>query len=83
MPDAEGRLTLADALVYAEKEVEADIVIDLATLTGASMIALGENIGSLFSSSQNLADVSDGIHLLCNAAMIYKTYLCYAENRTY
>lgn len=39
--DAEGRLTLADALWYAVKEVKADKVIDLATLTGACVVALG------------------------------------------
>jgi leucyl aminopeptidase len=38
--DAEGRLTLADALVYAEK-LNVDTIIDLATLTGASIVALG------------------------------------------
>ena len=55
--DAEGRLTLADALVYADRVVEADVIIDLATLTGASIIALGENIGSLFTSSTDLQRV--------------------------
>merc|ERR1711907_62678 len=38
--DAEGRLTLADALVYAEKP-EPDAIVDIATLTGACMISLG------------------------------------------
>lgn len=59
--DAEGRLTLADALVYAEREVNADVIIDLATLTGASMVALGENVGSLFSSGQLVQKV--GYHI--------------------
>jgi leucyl aminopeptidase len=39
--DAEGRLTLADALVYAEK-LNVDVIIDIATLTGACMVALGK-----------------------------------------
>lgn len=39
--DAEGRLTLADALWYASTEVKADKIIDLATLTGACIMALG------------------------------------------
>ena len=39
--DAEGRLTLADALVYA-CGLEPDAIVDLATLTGACVIALGE-----------------------------------------
>lgn len=38
--DAEGRVTLADALVYAE-EIGVDVIIDIATLTGACMVALG------------------------------------------
>lgn len=58
LSDAEGRLTLADALVYADTVVKADVIVDMATLTGASMIALGENVGSLFSSSDRLQQVS-------------------------
>lgn len=46
--DAEGRLTLADALSYADRELKADMVIDFATLTGAAMVALGSDIGALF-----------------------------------
>lgn len=46
--DAEGRLTLADALSYAERELKADLVIDFATLTGAAMVALGGDIAALF-----------------------------------
>ncbi|WP_414583704.1 leucyl aminopeptidase [Scytonema sp. PCC 10023] len=46
--DAEGRLTLADALVFTEK-LGVDAIIDLATLTGACVIALGDDIAGLFS----------------------------------
>jgi leucyl aminopeptidase len=53
--DAEGRLTLADALVYACK-LEPDAVVDLATLTGACVIALGEEIAGLWSPSDGLAE---------------------------
>ena len=53
--DAEGRLTLADALVYACR-LEPDAVVDLATLTGACVIALGEEIAGLWSSHDGLAD---------------------------
>lgn len=52
--DAEGRLTLADALVYAEK-LELDAIVDLATLTGACVIALGDDIAALFSPDDALA----------------------------
>ena len=52
--DAEGRLTLADALVFAEK-LEVDAIVDLATLTGACVIALGNDIAGLWSSNDDLA----------------------------
>jgi leucyl aminopeptidase len=53
--DAEGRLTLADALVYANK-LEPDAVVDLATLTGACVVALGEEIAGLWSNNDGLAE---------------------------
>lgn len=53
--DAEGRLLLADALVYA-KRFEPDIVIDIATLTGSSMVALGGQASSLFCTDDDLAE---------------------------
>lgn len=51
--DAEGRLTLADALVYAEK-LEVDGIIDLATLTGACIVGLGNRLAGLYSSHDSL-----------------------------
>lgn len=53
--DAEGRLTLADALVYAES-LKVDAIVDLATLTGACVIALGEQIAGLWSNNADLAN---------------------------
>jgi len=52
--DAEGRLTLADALTYASK-LRPDTIIDLATLTGACVIALGNDVAGLWSNSNDLA----------------------------
>ena len=52
--DAEGRLILCDALTYAER-YEPDVVIDVATLTGACVIALGAHASGLFSNHQPLA----------------------------
>lgn len=52
--DAEGRLTLADALVFAEK-LEVDAIVDLATLTGACIVALGNDISGLWSTDETLA----------------------------
>src|SRR4028119_204623 len=52
--DAEGRLTLADALVFTEK-LGVDAIVDLATLTGACIIALGEDIAGLWSPQDSVA----------------------------
>ena len=52
--DAEGRLILCDALTYAER-FEPDTVIDVATLTGAGVIALGHIATGLFSNKDALA----------------------------
>ncbi len=54
--DAEGRLVLADALWYCNKKFEPTAMIDLATLTGAIMVALGQNHAGLFSNNDGLAD---------------------------
>ncbi|BDA39291.1 leucyl aminopeptidase [Candidatus Atelocyanobacterium thalassae] len=51
--DAEGRLTLADALIFAEK-LKVDVILDIATLTGACVVALGDNISGLWSTDNNL-----------------------------
>jgi leucyl aminopeptidase len=52
--DAEGRLTLADALVFAEK-LGVEAIVDLATLTGACIVALGDDISGLWSTDETLA----------------------------
>ncbi len=52
--DAEGRLILCDALTYAER-FEPEVVIDIATLTGACVIALGAHASGLFSNDDSLA----------------------------
>ena len=53
--DAEGRLTLADALCYA-CELEVDEVIDLATLTGACVVALGNAVSGIMGNNQTMID---------------------------
>ncbi|MGH7385149.1 MAG: leucyl aminopeptidase, partial [Candidatus Rokuibacteriota bacterium] len=53
--DAEGRLTLADALAYAVKHIEPDEMIDMATLTGAVVIALGQGVSGVMASDDGLA----------------------------
>ncbi len=52
--DAEGRLVLADALVHASK-LKPDVIVDLATLTGAVIVALGPKIGAVISNDEELA----------------------------
>jgi leucyl aminopeptidase len=53
--DAEGRLVLADALAYADDVLDPDVVVDLATLTGAVKVALGSSLAALFATDDQLA----------------------------
>lgn len=53
--DAEGRLVLADALAYADAELDPDAVVDIATLTGAISVALGRSVGAVYASDETLA----------------------------
>jgi leucyl aminopeptidase len=55
--DAEGRLVLADAMAYAVAELKPDVLVDVATLTGAIKIALGQRTGGFFATDDALADV--------------------------
>lgn len=54
--DAEGRLILADALTYTEKHYKPTIIIDIATLTGASLIALGRHTSAVLSRNKDLSN---------------------------
>jgi leucyl aminopeptidase len=54
--DAEGRLVLADVLWYVTKKFKPKFMIDLATLTGAIMVALGTEYAGLFSNNDELAE---------------------------
>lgn len=60
--DAEGRLILADALAYADED-EPDLLIDMATLTGAARVALGPDLPPFFTDDDDLA------HALADAAL--------------
>ncbi|MBR8744823.1 leucyl aminopeptidase [Nocardiopsis sp. MG754419] len=53
--DAEGRLVLADAMGYAVSELEPDLIVDVATLTGAAKVALGTGMGALYSTDDAVA----------------------------
>jgi len=54
--DAEGRLVLADVLTYVQQTYKPSRIVDLATLTGAIMIALGKQTAGLFSNDDELSD---------------------------
>ena len=54
--DAEGRLVLADVLWYVAKKFKPKFMVDLATLTGAIMVALGTEYAGLFSNNDELAE---------------------------
>lgn len=54
--DAEGRLVLADALAWADATLDPDVLIDVATLTGAATLGLGKQHAALYSGDDGLAD---------------------------
>jgi len=53
--DAEGRLVLADALTFTEKKFKPELMVDLATLTGAIIVSLGSEYAGLFSNDDKLS----------------------------
>jgi leucyl aminopeptidase len=54
--DAEGRLVLADAMTWAQRELKPEVMVDLATLTGAMIISLGHEYAGMFSNDDGLAE---------------------------
>ncbi|QGP78946.1 leucyl aminopeptidase [Sphingobium sp. CAP-1] len=54
--DAEGRLVLCDALTWAQRTYKPEVVIDLATLTGAMIVALGHEYAGIFANDDGLAN---------------------------
>ena len=58
--DAEGRVILADALTYAQK-YNPEVVVDVATLTGAAMVALGERASAIFTDDDKLAEMIEKV----------------------
>ena len=54
--DAEGRLVLCDALHWAQQQYDAARIVDLATLTGAMIISLGNEYGGMFANNDTLAE---------------------------
>ncbi|CAN5328530.1 M17 family metallopeptidase [soil metagenome] len=58
--DAEGRLVMADAIAYAAAELDPAVIVDVATLTGAVKVALGQEIGGLMANDDALAEAIIG-----------------------
>ena len=56
--DAEGRLVLADGVFYAHKNLKPKVIIDIATLTGAQLIATGKNHAAIYCNDDNLEEVA-------------------------
>ncbi len=78
--DAEGRLILADALILASEVPGVSRVVDLATLTGAILVALGPDYTGLFTKDQGLADELTGAYAAANEA-VWRLPLVDAYNR--
>jgi len=76
--DAEGRLVLADALTYTEEKYKPKFIIDLATLTGAIIMALGEEYAGLFSNndelSKNIFKASENVNEKVWRLPLHKNY---------
>mmetsp|Transcript_4455 Transcript_4455/g.10224 ORF Transcript_4455/g.10224 Transcript_4455/m.10224 type:complete len:581 (+) Transcript_4455:35-1777(+) len=75
--DAEGRLTLADAIIYAESQ-GAEEIVDVATLTGACIVALGGDYAGMWSSSDDLAEALESSAKTTGEKM-WRMPLCEAE----
>jgi len=81
--DAEGRLVLGDGVSYAARNLKADTVIDIATLTGAQLVATGKLHGAVVSNEEELErllvdtgrEVGDLVHPLPYAPELYKAEL--------
>ncbi len=54
--DAEGRLILADAIYYIDEQYKPELIVDLATLTGAIVVYLGSEYAGLFSNNDKLSE---------------------------
>ena len=76
--DAEGRLVLADALSFTEKKYKPKFIIDLATLTGAIIVSLGEEYAGLFSNddelSKNIFKASENVNEKVWRLPLHKNY---------
>ena len=77
--DAEGRLVLADALWYTQDRFRPKFMIDLATLTGAIGVALGQDHAGLFSNSDELAAKLLAAGLVKSAAAVHRDMATFSQ----
>jgi len=56
--DAEGRLVLADGVSFAQKDLKANIIVDIATLTGAQGVATGKYHGAVLTNNEDWENIS-------------------------
>jgi leucyl aminopeptidase len=63
--DAEGRLVLADGLAYADKNLDPDYLIDIATLTGAATLGLGRQYAAMYTRDKKLAQQLNNVGENC------------------
>ncbi len=70
--DAEGRLVLADVLSYAQQEVKADYIIDLATLTGACVVGLGQYTIGAMSNNEKLLEKIEFVGNVSSGELVNK-----------
>jgi leucyl aminopeptidase len=54
--DAEGRMVMADALAYADAHLDPDVLLDIATLTGAARVALGRTMAPVYATDDGLSE---------------------------
>ncbi len=72
--DAEGRLVLADVLTYAQEKVKANYLIDLATLTGACVVGLGQYTIGAMSNNKELLEKIEFVGNISSGELINKLY---------
>ena len=70
--DAEGRLVLCDALHYAQERFEPEVILDLATLTGAMLVALGHEQAGVFSNDDDLGGQAGRRGLVVAATRLWR-----------
>lgn len=78
--DAEGRVTLADSLYYAATKLNSKAIVDLATLTGACIVALGEKVTGMVSNDDSVANLLvESSKLACENLHKFDVFDCHRE----